>query len=56
LNLGDFMELYKIDNRLLKYEGFTPRISSFFREEDNAFRAIKNQDIFYITRFILFHP
>ena len=50
LNLGDFMELYKIDNRLLKYEGFTPRISSFFREEDNAFRAIKNQDIF------LHHP
>jgi polyphosphate kinase len=28
LNLGDLMSLYKIDKRELKYEGFTPRISS----------------------------
>jgi polyphosphate kinase len=50
LNLGDLMDLYRIDNRLLKYEGYTPRISSFFREEENVFKAIKEQDIF------LHHP
>lgn len=50
LNLGDFIYLYKIEIREMKYEGYTPRISSFFREEDDVFRAIKNQDIF------LHHP
>lgn len=51
LNLGDLMYLYNIDNRNLKYEGYTPRISSLFREEeDNFFRAIRKRDIF------LHHP
>ena len=50
LNLGDFIYLYKIDDRELKYEGFTQRISSNFREEDSVFKAIKTRDIF------LHHP
>lgn len=49
-NLGDFINLYKIDNRNLKYEGFTPRISSRFFEEDDFFKAIKKGDI------LLHHP
>ncbi|HAY34666.1 MAG TPA: polyphosphate kinase 1 [Ignavibacteria bacterium] len=50
LNLGDLMQLYKIDKRELKYEGFTPRISSFFRQEEDFFKAISEQDI------LLHHP
>lgn len=50
LNLGDMMNLTKIENRKLKYEPFTPRISSFFREEDDIFKNISRQDIF------LHHP
>ncbi|MBK8981215.1 MAG: polyphosphate kinase 1 [Ignavibacteria bacterium] len=50
LNLGDLMMLYKIDNRSLKYEGFTPRISSFFRQEDDFFKTISEQDV------MLHHP
>lgn len=50
LNLGDLMSLYKIDKRELKYEGFTPRISSYFREEDNFFKTISEHDVF------LHHP
>ncbi|MDQ3021940.1 MAG: polyphosphate kinase 1 [Bacteroidota bacterium] len=50
LNLGDLMTLYKIDKRNLKYEGFTPRISSYFREEDNFFKTISEHDVF------LHHP
>lgn len=50
LNLGDLMALTKIENRKLKYEPFTPRISSFFREEDDVFKNISRQDIF------LHHP
>ena len=36
LNPGDLMSLYKIEKRDLKYEGYTPRISSYFREEEDA--------------------
>ncbi|MEO8211484.1 MAG: polyphosphate kinase 1 [bacterium] len=50
MNLGDLMTLYKIDKRNLKYEGFTPRISSYFREEDNFFKTISEHDVF------LHHP
>ena len=50
LNLGDMMYLSRIDKRNLKYEGFTPRISSSFLEVDNFFRAIRKNDIF------LHHP
>lgn len=50
LNLGDMMSLYKIDKRELKYEGFTPRISSYFRDQENFFKEISEQDIF------LHHP
>lgn len=51
MNLADLMELYKIDIRSLKYEGFTPRISSYFREaEDDFFKAISQRDI------LLHHP
>lgn len=50
LNLGDLMTLTKIENRRLKFEPFTPRISSFFREEDDIFKSISRQDIF------LHHP
>jgi polyphosphate kinase len=50
LNLGDLMTLYKIEKRNLKYEGFTPRISSYFREEDNFFKTISEHDVF------LHHP
>jgi polyphosphate kinase len=50
LNLGDMMSLYKIDKRELKYEGFTPRISSYFREQADFFKAISERDIF------LHHP
>ncbi len=44
------MSLYKIDKRELKYEGFTPRISSYFREQADFFKAISERDIF------LHHP
>lgn len=51
LNLGDMMSLYKIDKRDLKYEGFTPRITSHFsRNEDNFFKTISETDVF------LHHP
>jgi polyphosphate kinase len=50
LNLGDMMSLYKIDKRELKYEGFTPRISSYFRDQENFFKEISEQDVF------LHHP
>lgn len=50
LNLGDFMQLTKIEKRELKYEGFTPRISSYFRQEDNFFKTISDHDVF------LHHP
>ena len=50
LNLGDLMSLYKIDKRELKYEGFTPRISSYFRQEEDFFKAISENDI------MLHHP
>ena len=50
LNLGDLMALSKIEKRELKYEGFTPRISSYFREEDNFFKTISEHDVF------LHHP
>jgi polyphosphate kinase len=44
------MTIYKIDNRNLKYEGYTPRISSYFREEDDYFKTISEHDVF------LHHP
>jgi len=44
------MTLYKIDIRELKYEGFTPRISSYFRQEEDFFKAISENDI------MLHHP
>ena len=50
LNLGDLMELYKVDKRNLKYDGYAPRVSSSFMEEENFFRAIRKKDIF------LHHP
>ncbi|CAN5663202.1 polyphosphate kinase [soil metagenome] len=50
INLGDLMNLYKIDKRSLKYDAFTPRISSYFREEENIFKAIESRDI------MLHHP
>lgn len=50
LNLGDLMAFSKIEKRELKYEGFTPRISSYFREEDNFFKTISEHDVF------LHHP
>ncbi len=50
LNLGDFMSLYKIEKRELKYEGFTPRISSNFRQQEDFFKTISEHDIF------LHHP
>jgi polyphosphate kinase len=50
LNLGDFMYLYNLDKRDLKFEGYTPRVSSFFREETDIFRAIAKEDI------VLHHP
>ncbi len=50
LNLGDLMYLYKIDKRTLKDEGYMPRISSFFLDEDDFFKAIRKRDI------MLHHP
>ena len=50
LNLGDMMAMYKIDKRGLKYEGFTPRISSYFRDQENFFKEISERDI------LLHHP
>ncbi len=50
LNLGDFMSVCKIEKRELKYRSFTPRISSYFRKEDDYFKAISESDIF------LHHP
>ncbi|HMS64956.1 MAG TPA: polyphosphate kinase 1 [Ignavibacteria bacterium] len=50
LNLGDMMSMYKIDKRELKYQGFTPRISSYFRDQENFFKEISERDIF------LHHP
>lgn len=57
LNLGDLMALYKIDKRELKYEGFTPRISSHFsRNEDNFFKTISENDVFLHHPFYSFLP
>ncbi len=50
INLGDLMFLHSIDKRNLKDEGYAPRISSFFLEEDNFFKAIRKRDI------LLHHP
>ena len=50
INLGDMFALYKIDKRELKYQPFTPRISSYFREQDDFFKAISEHDI------LLHHP
>jgi len=50
LNLGDLMNLMKLDYRKLKDEPFTPRISSSFREEKDFFKAIRKKDVF------LHHP
>jgi len=50
LNLGDLMDLYRIDKRTLKDEGYMPRISSFFLDEDDFFKAIRKRDI------MLHHP
>jgi len=51
LNLGDFMYLFSsIDRKELKYEGYMPRISSFFLDEDDFFKAIRKRDI------MLHHP
>ncbi len=50
LNLGDFMSVCKIEKRELKDRSFTPRISSYFRKEDDYFKAISESDIF------LHHP
>jgi polyphosphate kinase len=41
INLGDIINISKIDLRNLKYEGYTPRVSSAFQCEDNIFREIK---------------
>lgn len=50
INLGDLMYLCGIDRRDLKDEGYAPRISSFFLEENNFFKAIRKRDI------MLHHP
>jgi polyphosphate kinase len=51
LNLGDFMYLFSsIDRKELKYEGYMPRISSFFLDEEDFFKAIRKRDI------MLHHP
>lgn len=50
LNLGDLMNIYNIDKRKLKDEGFAPRINSIFVEEDDFFKSIRKQDI------LLHHP
>lgn len=50
LNLGDLMDITKIERRQLKYDGYTPRISSFFHEEEDFFKAIRKRDI------MLHHP
>lgn len=50
LDLGSLMELYKIDSRNLKFEPFTPRISSLLRSKDDLFNEISRQDI------LLHHP
>jgi polyphosphate kinase len=54
LNLGDLMNLYSIDIRNIKYEGFAPRITSSFREEDNFFKAIRKKDVFIHHPFYSF--
>jgi polyphosphate kinase len=54
LNLGDLMNLYSIDKRHLKYEGYAPRITSSFREEDDIFKAIRKKDIYIHLPFYSF--
>lgn len=54
LNLGDLMYLYDIDKRNLKYEGYAPRITSSFRDEENIFKAIRKRDIFIHHPFYSF--
>ncbi|MBK8549699.1 MAG: hypothetical protein IPL53_01055 [Ignavibacteria bacterium] len=49
LNLGDLMSLFKIEKRDLKYEGYTPRISSYFREEEDFFKTISEHDVFFTS-------
>ena len=44
------MYLYRIDKRALKDDGYMPRISSFFLDEDDFFKAIRKRDI------MLHHP
>lgn len=46
INLGDIMSISKIEMRNLKYEGYSPRVSSAFQYEDNIFRVIKKSDVF----------
>ncbi len=50
INLGDLMNIYKLDKRNLKDESFSPRISSSFVEEEDFFKAIRKRDI------LLHHP
>lgn len=50
LNLGDFMALLKIEAKNLKYVAFTPRITSFLRDEEDFFKTIRKRDVF------LHHP
>lgn len=54
LNLGDLMHLYDTDKRNLKYEGYAPRITSFFRDEENIFKAIRKRDVFIHHPFYSF--
>lgn len=54
LNLGDLMYLYNIDKRNLKYEGYAPRITSSFRDEENFFKAIRKKDVFIHHPFYSF--
>lgn len=54
LNLGDLMYLYNIDKRNIKYEGYAPRITSSFRDEENFFKAIRKKDVFIHHPFYSF--
>lgn len=54
LNLGDLMHLYDTDKRNLKYEGYAPRITSSFRDEENFFKAIRKRDVFIHHPFYSF--
>ncbi len=54
LNLGDLMHLYDTDKRNLKYEGYAPRITSSFRDEENIFKEIRKRDVFIHHPFYSF--